>query len=246
MFLIPSIGFVKKKGPPPSPVAASYVAQEFDANSNGEGTVTVSVPTHSEGDLLVFVWFGDGGSAADIISAPSGWTNAWDANTPLESNSSFFYVDYRIAGASEPASYQWGLSGSSEEGYAVMFSFTSINPSNPIDQIAGQLLNGGNISASHTAPSITTTTDLTVPVSIWMLNRNVNNSQGYISEPTGMTQISNLASGTGGTGRNDLGLFIAYDLTAVTPAGGYSGKTITSASDVRSYAITLGIRAAGT
>lgn len=245
MFLVPPIGFVKKQGAA-GPVAATLVGSNFDSNSSGDSTVAVSVPTHSENDLLVFVWFGDGGGSANIASTPSGWTNDWNASGALESGNSYFYVSHRVAGASEPGSYQWNLSGGSEEGYGVMFSMTSVNTSTPIDQITGQLLNGGGVSSSHTAPNITTTADLTRPISIWFFNRQGGSTKSNSTPPTGMSEIQDLASGIGGIGRGDLGLYICYDNTAVTPAGAYSGKTVSSETDVRSYAITMGIRASGT
>ncbi len=97
-------------------------------------TVTVGVPSgvHSGDVLLAQILIADG-SAVVVPTAPTGWTNIRrDAVTNGNKLTSWLY--YKVAGASEPASYGWRISSNWAAG--VMGAWRNVS-STPIDQNSG-------------------------------------------------------------------------------------------------------------
>jgi Bacterial Ig-like domain len=84
------------------------------------------------------------------ISAPPGWTLVRiDANASTVRQAVFLCV----VGASEPASYSFGLS-SAQSAAGGIVAYGGVDPANPIDAAGGQV---NASSPSVTAPSVTTT-----------------------------------------------------------------------------------------
>src|SRR6185295_12159331 len=86
------------------------------------------------------------------ITPPSGWNLVRRLNNAGPTSSSLA-VYYKVATASEPASYAWGMSGASFTVGGVQ-GFTGIDTASPIDLENGQTTAS---SLSHAAPTITTT-----------------------------------------------------------------------------------------
>lgn len=240
MFLVPPPGLMKPKI---IVEPAVFVAAASAGNSSGSSSITVSKPTGTqEDDLLVFFWFGQGGSAAQIISRPSGWANKYSATDPnQDGTAAFFDCDTLIAGAAEPASYTWTLSGGGEEGLGAILAYRPAHATQ-LDVITGADLNGGAAGASFQAPNVTTNQDQARMVSMWALNGQGTNPPGGAT-PAGMTQRVLINSGIG---RNDLEMLIAEDNTLQSPAGLYTGQTLLTSNTSFAHGITLGIRALGT
>jgi hypothetical protein len=123
------------------PVAPTYVASTSTANTSAGTTITVSVPSGvSNGDLLL-AWVAPAGTAAVINSVPSGWTQ-------IDATAARGTAYFRIA-ASEPSSYQWGLSAS-VEAVAMMAAWSGVEAADPV--LAFRRSSHGS-STSHTAES---------------------------------------------------------------------------------------------
>ena len=105
-------------------------------------------PGTAEGDLLIATVATDGSTAGSMVP-PAGWTMIDLAN---QSGAVTYGVWWKLAGASEPATYTFSWSGS-EHAYATIMRFTGHDAADPIDVSA---VVGGSSSAP-TSPAVTTT-----------------------------------------------------------------------------------------
>jgi type II secretory pathway pseudopilin PulG len=125
-------GFAEAKAGPYSPV------------------ITISRPSPTNaGDLLIAAVATDGDTSS-VIAAPGGWTlidpGAYNGEVTLA-------AWWKIAGASEPASYQFTWWGSSKDAYGWIMRFTGHNSTNPINTYSTY----GESSSTPTSPAVTTT-----------------------------------------------------------------------------------------
>lgn len=115
------------------PFNGSYSLPTFEASTSGtrdvatEGSVSVNVPTHIEGDLLLAFAAKGGASADEPTPDDLGWIPIEFADNTT-GNASLYY---RICGASEPASYSWTNTG----GGRMVVRHSIIRGYNPIDPI---------------------------------------------------------------------------------------------------------------
>jgi type II secretory pathway pseudopilin PulG len=129
--------------------------------SNAIG-VTVNKPSGTAaGDLLIACFVSDGswGTTLSAITFPPPKPNDWKliqggAANP-SGNTPCFGVWYKIAGASEPATYTFACS-SPQELYIAILRYTGHDPTTPIN--ASAIANSGG-STTPTAPNVTTTVD---------------------------------------------------------------------------------------
>ena len=82
-------------------------------SSTSTDAPTCDKPTGTaQNDLMTAVLVIEAGD--DVTSAPSGWTQVYKRPYDFASGQLSEYFYYRVAGASEGASYAWGLSGARE------------------------------------------------------------------------------------------------------------------------------------
>ncbi len=117
-------------------------------------TVTIDLPAGVEaGDILlaqIVVWDGSG---SDLITAPSGWALVrLDAVSNANKITSWLY--YKVAGATEPASYGWTLG--SQWAAGVMGAWRGAATVTPIDKNSGATAAGAS-PLTDAAPSLTPT-----------------------------------------------------------------------------------------
>ena len=149
------------------------------------------------------------------ITPPSGWTlvRRMDNAGPTANS---LAVYYKAAGTSEPASYAWGLSGSSFTVGGIQ-GFTGIDTAGPLDIENGQSTPS---STTHAAPSITTTVANTMLVA----SHTFASSQSW-TPPSGMTESLDQRSGA----NNATGLSIEGSRVLLAVAGASGTKSATAA-----------------
>jgi hypothetical protein len=116
------------------------------------GTLTVDTPTHVAGDLIR-VWVRVSGASAPTISAPDGsWTQI---GSTISQGTMSIAGFWKVATGSEPSSYTFTSSGSSQPG-SVASSYEGADTTTPSN---GTPTSGTGNSAAPSAASITTTED---------------------------------------------------------------------------------------
>ena len=149
-----------------------------------------------------------------MSGVPSGWTLIGSTTN----DASLLLLSYwKIAGGSEPSSYEWLISGSlTAEGGITRY--TGVNTSNPIDDVAG---NSG-LSTTATTSVITTTGASTTIVALFAVDEGKTGTAGsYFGPVTGMTErydVSNTAVAA-------VGPSIALDDASQAAAGTVASKS---------------------
>ena len=152
------------------------------------------------------------------ITPPSGWTVVQDT-LQAQDATSHLTTYYKIATASEPATYAWNFSTSHSGAVGGIATFSGVNTASPIVSSAS-LVENGNTAVDHTAPSITASTDdMLVTVHEYQ-------SSGTWTPPTGMTEAVDKYSGAA-TGATGVSLEMNYLLLN---AAGPTGDKIATAS----------------
>jgi hypothetical protein len=182
VLLVPAIA-----SPTPTP-AINYVAQGPLADSaQPVTTVAVGVPPGVEsGDVLVAQILVYDATGANLPTSPAGWTLIrHDAVSNGNKLSSWLY--FKLAGASEPASYSWHVS--LQYAAALMGAWRGAS-SSPIEQSSGSVAASGN-PVSAAAPSLT-------PQSNGELQIYFYGSQGSVAptiiEPSAITKRADIRS----------------------------------------------------
>lgn len=154
------------------------------------------------------------------ITPPPGWTLI--ANTPQTAiNPSRTITYYRVATASEPASYTWTLgSGAGMAGAGAIAAFSGVDTSVPIDASAATVTAS---SLSHTTPSITTTQNDGMLVTAHVLASSVT-----FSTPAGMTNAAAVASLAV---PNANGVSLTFNYEARPNAGSTGTRTATASAN---------------
>ncbi|MDX1491610.1 MAG: DUF6701 domain-containing protein [Pseudohongiellaceae bacterium] len=124
--------------------------------SPGSTTITLDVPPGtSENDLLVTAISAKGNGIS--VTGPAGWTEISDLNTGGGANGVTLAIYTRIAGAAEPATYNFTTSGSVES-YSYMMRFENTTG------VVIEATEATGSSANATAPDLVTTEDNTLIV----------------------------------------------------------------------------------
>jgi PKD repeat protein len=187
------------------------------------------------------------------IAAPTGWALVRRIDNAAGQTSLSLAVFHKVAGAGEPASYTWNVSGAT---WAVggIQSFVNVDAVNPIDVENGQATPGG---FTHATPSVTTTVANTMVVSshtfatstTWtpptgmteafdVQFQPVTTNQGQSLEGNYVAQAAAGATGTksataaGGSGGEDIGATHILALRPNAPVLGIERPAGTSADDV--------------
>jgi hypothetical protein len=120
--------------------------------SHGSVATLASPGTLAAGDLLFACIFLSDPSVG--VTTPGGWTSHADLTNGMGSPSPFRAVWlYRVAGASEPASYDFTLGGTPAQVAGALVAYRGVASSAPIDTSTNQAFMG---PGRYTAPSITT------------------------------------------------------------------------------------------
>lgn len=131
-----------------SKVSAQAVYQSSATNTGNAASATVNKPAGvSVNDLLVVGVIYEKGSA-ESISPPAGWTLIRRSDHSTDAGLSTYY---KVAGATEPASYAFAFSAGSKWCIGIA-RISNVNTSSPIDVSAGSSGSGSSVSA----PSVTT------------------------------------------------------------------------------------------
>lgn len=176
----------------PTPATASWtvdapagiVRQTATTVVNTTATSTVAIPVPSgtaAGDVLV-VCLALNGSKVDSAGVPAGWSLI-AAVTSVSNPRVFGY--YRVAGASEPASYSWTLS-SSVANSGGMARYSGVSGSGPLDAPVS-----AGFGAATTSPTLTGVTTAS-PNAMLVGCMGANSSNVGITGPAGMSTLWDL------------------------------------------------------
>src|SRR6266404_3872132 len=144
-------------------------------------TLTINKPTVSTGDLMLATIAIHGGSAANINTVPTGWTQI--ART--DNDASITLVSYwKVAGGSEPSSYEWIVDGQTTAKGGIT-KYSGVDGTTPVDASAG---NAG-LGLTATTSAITTTAANDEVIAVFAVDEGKTNTAGaYFSTSTGMTK----------------------------------------------------------
>lgn len=199
-----------------------------NAPGGGDTALTLGVPAGvSSGDLLVALVTGVSLSAVSL-SAPAGWVEVVQEAVGTTVAGLF----YRVAGGSEPASYDFGFSDTASNRQGGMAAYSGVDGSTPGDAAATE--NTGNDDAP-VGLGLTTATD---GAFVLMAVRSAANVT--FTAPAGMderlstarAELFDVAQGTAGaSGNKTAGMsastnWIAF-LWALKPAGGGGAQPVT-------------------
>ena len=179
-------------------------------------TLSIGLPAGVVGNDVMIASIGVSPSTATLIP-PAGWILVRRIdNASATANSLAVYR--KVAGASEPGSYAWAVSGAS---FAVggIQAFFNVDTANPVD-----VENGGPTASglSHSTPSVTTSVANTMVVTSHSFA-----SSSTWTPPAGMTESFDQPSGAAGP----TGLTIGSYRVLQAAAGATGVKTATAAGD---------------
>jgi RHS repeat-associated protein len=179
-------------------------------------TLTLTKPTGVVANDVLIASIGLTPSSV-AISPPAGWTLVRRTdNAGPTSNSLAVY--YKVAGASEPASYAWGVSGAAFTVGGVQ-AFTGVDTATPIDVENGQATPA---ATTHATPGVTTTLANTMLVTAHAFA-----SAATWSPPAGMTESFDRPSGA----NNATGMAIEGNRVLQAVAGATGAKTATASAN---------------
>ena len=161
------------------------------------------------------------------LTPPAGWTLI-QSQQQTKATSSVLSTYYRVASSSEPASYAWTFSSGHAGAVGGIATYVGVNNTLPVDVSAKAATAK---SASHTAPSVTTTLAGDMLVSIHEYT-----SARSWTPPPGMTERVDIASGP--AGRNGITLEMSDLLLG---AAGASGTKTAKASANPNVGATMSI-----
>jgi hypothetical protein len=216
--------------PPPPPPGSPVVRSSSSASANHpSASISLAKPAGTaQGDLLLAVISHQSGAAASMVP-PTGWTAV--PNTDYsDGNNARIHAWYKFAGASEPSSYTFTMSGSSQAIAGGMLAITGASGT-PINASGGQVTSTNSLYL--TAPSITTTAAKTLLVYGGAINTPL-----FITPPAFMRERFDV----GTTGTYNVETEVATQ--AVTTAGATGVRTAyVSNSGARGAAILIAVAA---
>ena len=191
--------------------AVSYRTSQTANNGAGSTSLTINVPAGVAANDLLVAHVAVRGNGA--ITAPGGWTPLVDTT-----NGNFIRqaTYYRIAGSSEPTSYQWTFASTPAGGG--MSAFYGVKSTSPVD-VTGTTQTAN--SATVTAPSVTTAANDALVLAFFAVR-----TSSAFDQAGGMTELyESSASG---------GVAAATDTMTQATAGPTGAKTsgVTSARNI--------------
>ena len=176
-------------------------------------TLTINAPAGVSANDLMVAQIAVNGGTDTTVTAPSGWTLIRRTdNTTNVGEASY----YKVATASEPASYAWTITDGVGTPRAAggILAYAGVNDSSPVDVSSGT---SGGSSTSVSAPTVTTTTDLDLVDGLFATDTGTT-----FTAPSGMTERSDVRN----TSANGPSAETA-DFTK-TPAGATGAKAATA------------------
>ena len=152
------------------------------------------------------------------ITAPAGWTLKRRTDN-ANATASSLAIYYRVAGASEPASYTWTLSANTGSAGGIQ-TFSNVDTQNPIDIDLGQNTASG---LTHASPTVATTLTNTMLVTSHEFA-----SAATWTPPVGMTEAVDTASVAV---PNSGGISLEANYAIQSAAGATGTKTATASND---------------
>jgi len=215
--------------PPPAPQTPQVRSVASNAG-NSLASITINKPAGTvQGDLLAAVISHQSGNNRSM-TAPAGWT-AIPGTDVWEGSNTHVHGWYRVAGASEPASYTFTLTGGDGRDTAGgIIAISGANQTTPINASAGQS-NGGNASTSVPAPSITTT----VPNALLIYAGTGASAATYIPPGNMAEQFDRATSGT-------YRVSIETATQALANSGATGTRTALASTSVRSIGLMFAVR----
>lgn len=232
--------------PAPIPQSGSATTINFRSaqkayNSSGVTQLSVSKPAGVIADdvLVACVTIR---ADSSISSVPSGWTLIrQDTTATTDNNGCRQAIYYKVAGSSEPSSYQWKTSASTDIAICIA-AFSGVNTSTPIEVNDGTSSDDPN-DTTCTAPSVTTTTATCMLVTFHGFNpATTTTATTSQTPPSGMTEAADTASvGPGGGDANRATCELNY--LSLSSAGA-TGTKISSldANDGRNVGQTIALK----
>jgi hypothetical protein len=185
------------------------ISYRASASATSQGSLTNTKPTGTvQNDVMVANIYVVGTNPT--ITAPSGWTLVLST---LDGTTARLSTYYKVAGASEPASYQWTFSGASMTEGGII-TFYGVITSNPIDVYGGQ---ANAASTSYTAPSVTTTVSNAMLVAAF--GAKAGGGSNTVTPPAGMTERYDV-------GQNNNGPSCTEAATVAQASAGASGTKV--------------------
>jgi hypothetical protein len=214
--------------PPPPPAQVPSVRSVSSNAGNALPSLTIPTPAGTTaGDLLVATVAHQGGSGRGM-TPPAGWSAV--PNTDVyEGTNARIHAWFKFAGASEPSSYTFTLTGGSQDTAGGIIALSGANAVSPINVSAGQS-NGSTGSTSVPAPSVTTT----VPNTLLLYAGALNVAAAWTQPPFMSEQFERATSGT-------YKVSIESATQPLTAAGATGTRTATLSTSGRSVGITFAI-----
>ena len=204
------------------------IAQRGSATSGNSYTASLSVnrPTGVvENDVLVAVvtWW------TQTLTPPTGWTQIGSTQSWSHPDGTLYArVYYRVAGASEPSTYAWGLNATNDIACTIV-AYSNVDTADPIAANGAQT----QTSASMTAPSVdaATTADM-----LLFLGAVGDDSAGTrtVTPPSGMTELADTTNGT-----TWIKSYAAHELLSASGATGTRTATISASARNAGFLVAL-------
>lgn len=210
-----------------------------DTSTSATANLTLDVPAGTqEGDLLIAVTINENDSPTTTWTAPAGWHLLVDrqgtGGTPTTPPST--WVWYRIAGASEPASYTWVNSASDRGLMGASLSYRGVDVVTPFDTTPT------TATGSTGVPDPASITTLTPNAQVVAVGFNDNDNVTYTGYSSGYTTRVDSFQNDSGTGN---GATLGIIDRSVASAGAEDPSAWTSAETEEWGAITLALRPNG-
>ncbi|HEY4498979.1 MAG TPA: polysaccharide deacetylase family protein [Candidatus Paceibacterota bacterium] len=224
--------------------ASAAVAQRGSATSatTGDSTLTIAKPTGVvAGDVLIANISHVGNT---IASTASGWTliSSATVNPPGSNDDGHFSLWYKVAGASEPASYSFGVSSTNDSvGAIVAFSGVDVTGGVTATGVAGGPfdVDPGNIETDNQTLDVTGLTTVTTNAAVVMFamaNNNTTWSSWNTTSPGALTELYDV--GVNGSS-SDAEVAAAWSLKATAGATGNGTATMSGSGESGGLLIAL-------
>lgn len=132
-------------------MTVSFIAKANTDNGIVSNAIAINKPTGTLEDDLMFCAFVFISAGTGVITAPAGWTTLYDHGDSDADRAG--WIGYKLAGASEPADYEWTWPDFAQKQHGVILTYRGCDLTTPIDANAFQ----NDPTTPYDAPSVTTT-----------------------------------------------------------------------------------------
>ena len=204
---------ITPSAPTNTPIPSSSITLRTTAtgnNGSGNTSLTLNKPSGVKtGDVLIAQI---AVSNTPSITTQSGW-NLIQSTIGSSATSSTVKMEsyYKVAGSSEPTTYQWTFN-SSQAATGGISAFIGVNNSNPIDASSGRA-NGSTATVTFSQVTTTTASDMLVAL-IGVSGNNLTETQ-----PSGFTKIYDVNNTTAGSGKNAEASMFLFNNIGLTNIG---------------------------